>query len=128
MTKVVVLTYMSLYSRIEWVWLQWNEYLLTRDKFYEWFQKMLVALEPPIELQLGLREKQWQLSQAQVLWDHVCYQATLLERLLDEAEALYSRIGDPSVDEDTQKQMKAQYDAVKAKAQVRCRIAPSVCS
>lgn len=114
------------HSRIEWVWLQWNEYLLARDKFYEWFQKMLVALEPPIELQLGLREKQWQLSQAQVLWDHVCYQATLLERLLDEAEGLYSRIGDPSVDEDTQKQMKSQYDTVKAKAQERVELLEQV--
>lgn len=54
-------------SRIEWVWLHWSEYLLARDEFYRWFQKMTVALAPPVELQSSLKEKQWQLSHAQVL-------------------------------------------------------------
>lgn len=105
-------------SRIEWVWLHWSEYLLARDEFYRWFQKMTVALEPPVELQLGLKEKQWQLSHAQVLLHNVDNQAVLLDRLLEEAASLLNRIGDPSVDEDAQKRMKAEYDAVKAKAQV----------
>lgn len=106
------------HSRIEWVWLHWSEYLLARDDFYRWFQKMVVALEPPVELQLGLKEKQWQLSHAQVLLHNVDNQAVLLDRLLEEAGSLFNRIGDPSVDEDAQKRMKAEYDAVKAKAQV----------
>lgn len=71
-----------------------------------------------MELQLGLKEKQWQLSHAQVLLHNVDNQAVLLDRLLEEAGSLFNRIGDPSVDEDAQKKMKAEYDAVKARAQV----------
>lgn len=113
-------TYMThCHSRIEWVWLHWSEYLLAQDEFYRWFQKMVVTLEPPVELQLGLKEKQWQLSHAQVLLHNVDNQAVLLDRLLEEAGSLFSRIGDPSVDEDAQKRMKAEYDAVKARAQHR---------
>ncbi|XP_053457498.1 nesprin-3 isoform X2 [Nycticebus coucang] len=113
-------TYMThCHSRIEWVWLHWSEYLLARDEFYRWFQKMTVTLEPPVELQLGLKEKQWQLSHAQVLLHNVDSQAVLLDRLLEEAASLFNRIGDPSVDEDAQKRMKAEYDTVKAKAQGR---------
>lgn len=113
-------TYMThCHSRIEWVWLHWSEYLLAQDEFYRWFQKMVVTLEPPVELQLGLKEKQWQLSHAQVLLHNVDNQAVLLDRLLEEAGSLFNRIGDPSVDEDAQKKMKAEYDAVKARAQHR---------
>uniref|UniRef100_A0A8C3YS49 Spectrin repeat containing nuclear envelope family member 3 n=1 Tax=Catagonus wagneri TaxID=51154 RepID=A0A8C3YS49_9CETA len=116
-------TYMThCHSRIEWVWLHWSEYLLARDEFYRWFQKMTVALEPPVELQLGLKEKQWQLSHAQVLLHNVDNQAVLLDRLLEEAASLFSRIGDPSVDEDAQKRMRAEYEAVKAKAQDRVNL------
>lgn len=100
------------------MWLHWSEYLLAQDEFYRWFQKMVVTLEPPVELQLGLKEKQWQLSHAQVLLHNVDNQAVLLDRLLEEAGSLFSRIGDPSVDEEAQKRMKAEYDAVKARAQV----------
>uniref|UniRef100_A0A8C2RAV7 KASH domain-containing protein n=1 Tax=Capra hircus TaxID=9925 RepID=A0A8C2RAV7_CAPHI len=113
-------TYMThCHSRIEWVWLHWSEYLLARDEFYRWFQKMTVALAPPVELQPSLKEKQWQLSHAQVLLNNADHQAVLLDRLLEEAASLFNRIGDPSVDEDAQQQMKAEYDAVKAKAQDR---------
>ncbi|KAL6060619.1 hypothetical protein STEG23_019791 [Scotinomys teguina] len=113
-------TYMThCHSRIEWVWLHWSEYLLARDEFYRWFQKMVVALEPPVELQLGLKEKQWQLSHAQVLLHNVDNQAVLLDRLLEEAGSLFNRIGDPSVDEEAQKKMKAEYHTVKARAQHR---------
>ncbi|XP_004754800.1 nesprin-3 isoform X1 [Mustela putorius furo] len=116
-------TYMiHCHSRIEWVWLHWSEYLLARDEFYRWFQKMTVALEAPVELQVGLKEKQWQLSHAQVLLHNVDNQAVLLDRLLEEAGSLFSRIGDPSVDEEAQKRMKAEYGAVKAKAQDRVNL------
>lgn len=113
-------------SRIEWVWLHWSEYLLAQDEFYRWFQKITVALEPPVELQLGLQQKQWQLSHAQVLLNNVENQAALLDRLLEEAASLFYRIGDPSVGEDAQKKMKDDYDALKARAQVgEARRAPS---
>ncbi|XP_006879153.1 PREDICTED: nesprin-3 [Elephantulus edwardii] len=113
-------TYMvHCHSRIEWVWLHWSEYLLARDEFYRWFQKMMATLEPQVELQLGLKEKQWQLSHAQVLLNNVDNQAVLLDRLLEEAASLFNRIGDPSVDEEAQKRMQAEYDAVRLKAQDR---------
>uniref|UniRef100_A0A6J0VAU4 Nesprin-3 isoform X1 n=1 Tax=Pogona vitticeps TaxID=103695 RepID=A0A6J0VAU4_9SAUR len=107
------------HSRIEWVWLHWSEYLKAQDEFYTWIHNMKVTLEPDIELQLGLKEKQWQLSHAQVLLNDVLNQATLLERLLEEATSLYNRIGDPSVDEDVQKKMKEEYEDVKNEAQRR---------
>ncbi|XP_015271826.1 PREDICTED: nesprin-3 [Gekko japonicus] len=110
------------HSRIEWVWLHWSEYLKAQDEFNVWIHNMKVTLEPDIELQLGLKEKQWQLSHAQVLLNDVINQSTLLERLLEEAASLYNRIGDPSVDEDVQKKMKAEYEEVKTEAQRRVQL------
>ncbi|KAJ7345148.1 hypothetical protein JRQ81_001098 [Phrynocephalus forsythii] len=107
------------HSRIEWVWLHWSEYLKAQDEFYTWIHNMKVMLEPDIELQLGLKEKQWQFSHAQVLLSDVLNQATLLERLLEEATSLYNRIGDPSVDEDIQKKMRKEYEEIKNEAQRR---------
>uniref|UniRef100_A0A8B9ZBZ7 Spectrin repeat containing nuclear envelope family member 3 n=1 Tax=Anas platyrhynchos TaxID=8839 RepID=A0A8B9ZBZ7_ANAPL len=106
------------HSRIEWVWLHWSEYLKAQDEFYAWIHNMRVTLEPDIELQLGLKEKQWQLSHAQVLLNDVLNQSVLLERLLEEAASLFNRIGDPSVDEDVQKKMRVEYEGIKEEAQV----------
>nr|XP_034962498.1 nesprin-3 isoform X1 [Zootoca vivipara]XP_034962509.1 nesprin-3 isoform X1 [Zootoca vivipara]XP_034962518.1 nesprin-3 isoform X1 [Zootoca vivipara] len=110
------------HSRIEWVWLHWSEYLKAQDEFYVWIHNMKVTLEPDIELQLGLKEKEWQLSHAQVLLNDVLNQSALLERLLEEASSLYNRIGDPSVDEDIQKKMKEEYADVKDEAQRRVQL------
>uniref|UniRef100_A0A8V0YZ67 Nesprin-3 n=1 Tax=Gallus gallus TaxID=9031 RepID=A0A8V0YZ67_CHICK len=105
------------HSRIEWVWLHWSEYLKAQDEFYIWIHNMRVTLEPDIELQLGLKEKQWQLSHAQVLLNDVLNQSVLLETLLEEAASLFNRIGDPSVDEDAQKKMKVEYESIRKEAQ-----------
>ncbi|XP_043373395.1 nesprin-3 isoform X4 [Dermochelys coriacea] len=105
------------HSRIEWVWLHWSEYLKAQDEFYVWIHNMKVTLEPDIELQLGLKEKQWQLSHSQVLLNDVLNQSVLLERLLEEAASLFNRIGDPSVDEDVQEKMKVEYEEIKTEAQ-----------
>ncbi|XP_065491325.1 nesprin-3 isoform X2 [Caloenas nicobarica] len=110
------------HSRIEWVWLHWSEYLKAQDEFYAWIHNMRVTLEPDIELQLGLKEKQWQLSHAQVLLGDVLNQSVLLERLLEEAASLFSRIGDPSVDDDVQKKMRAEYEEIKQEAQRRVKL------
>ncbi|XP_063146356.1 nesprin-3 isoform X2 [Candoia aspera] len=107
------------HSRIEWVWLHWSEYLKAQDEFYTWLHNMKVTLEPDIELQLGLKEKQWQLSHAQVLLKDVQNQSTLLQRLLEEAMSLYNRIGDASVDEDAQKKMKEEYEEIRNEAERR---------
>ncbi|NXJ14591.1 SYNE3 protein, partial [Odontophorus gujanensis] len=110
------------HSRIEWVWLHWSEYLKAQDEFYIWIHNMRVTLEPDIELQLGLREKQWQLSHAQVLLNDVLNQSVLLETLLEEAASLFNRIGDPSVDEDAQKKMKEEYEGIRKEAQSRVKL------
>ncbi|NWT51291.1 SYNE3 protein, partial [Erythrocercus mccallii] len=110
------------HSRIEWVWLHWSEYLKAQDEFYTWIHNMRVTLEPDIELQLGLKEKQWQLSHAQVLQNDVLNQSVLLERLLEEAASLFSRIGDPSVNEDAQKKMRVEYEGIKQEAQNRVKL------
>ncbi|NWR67658.1 SYNE3 protein, partial [Bucorvus abyssinicus] len=110
------------HSRIEWVWLHWSEYLKAQDEFYAWIHNMRVTLEPDIELQLGLKEKQWQLSHAQVLLNDVLNQSVLLERLLEEAASLFSRIGDPSVDEDVQKKMRVEYEGIRQEAQSRVKL------
>ncbi|PKU45394.1 nesprin-3 [Limosa lapponica baueri] len=110
------------HSRIEWVWLHWSEYLKAQDEFLAWIHHMRVILEPDIELQLGLKEKQWQLSHAQVLLNDVLNQSVLLERLLEEAASLFSRIGDPSVDEDVQKKMRMEYEGIREEAQSRVKL------
>uniref|UniRef100_A0A5F8GS63 Nesprin-3 n=1 Tax=Monodelphis domestica TaxID=13616 RepID=A0A5F8GS63_MONDO len=107
------------HSRIEWVWLHWSEYLLAQDEFYRWFQKIKMTLETSVELQLGLKEKQWQLSHSQVLLNNILNQSILLDRLLEEAASLFNRIGDPSVDEDVQNRMKQEYEKIKAQGQER---------
>eukprot|EP00079_Xenopus_tropicalis_P029442 XP_012824833.1 PREDICTED: nesprin-3 isoform X3 [Xenopus tropicalis] len=107
------------HSRIEWVWLHWNEYLKARDEFYLWVHNMKLTLEPDVELQLGVKEKRWQYEQAQVLLRDVNNQSCLLDRLLEEAASLYNRIGDPSVDETVQREMMAEYKQIKKKAKER---------
>ncbi|NXP82810.1 SYNE3 protein, partial [Ramphastos sulfuratus] len=110
------------HSRIEWVWLHWNEYLKAQDEFYSWIHNVTVTLKPDIELQLGLKEKQWQLSHAQVLLNDVLNQSVLLEVLLEEAASLFSRIDDPSVDEDMQKKMRMEYEEIRQEAESRVKL------
>ncbi|KAL7992657.1 hypothetical protein Chor_016913 [Crotalus horridus] len=105
------------HSRIEWVWLHWSEYLKAQDEFYIWLHNTKVTLEPDIELQLGLKEKQWQLSHAEVLLKDVQNRSSLLDRLLEEALSLYNRIGDASVDEDAREKMKEEYEDIKDEAE-----------
>ncbi|XP_015674556.1 nesprin-3 [Protobothrops mucrosquamatus] len=107
------------HSRIEWVWLHWSEYLKAQDEFYTWLHNTKVTLEPDIELQLGLKEKQWQLSHAEVLLKDVQNRSSLLDRLLEEALSLYNRIGDASVDEDAREKMKEEYEEIKNEAERR---------
>ncbi|NWZ93370.1 SYNE3 protein, partial [Nesospiza acunhae] len=96
------------HSRIEWVWLHWSEYLKAQNEFYTWIHNMRVTLEPDIELQLGLKEKQWQLSHAQVLQNDVLNQSVLLERLLEEAASL------------------VEYEGIKQEAQNRVKLLETI--
>ncbi|XP_073434153.1 nesprin-3 isoform X2 [Dendrobates tinctorius] len=113
-------TYMiHCHSRIEWVWLHWNEYLRALDEFTLWVHNVSLTLEPDVELQLGLKEKRWQYEQALVLMKDILNQSRLVDRLLEEASSLYNRIGDPSVEESVQNAMMAEYIKIKKKAQER---------
>lgn len=106
------------FSRIEWVWLHWSEYLKAYEEFNMWLAKVQRILEPRLELQLGLREKLWQLDHHRILGSDVKAQAQLLERLLDEAAALYNRTQDPSVDEKAQDELQEAYNNIRTRAEV----------
>ncbi|XP_020786352.2 LOW QUALITY PROTEIN: nesprin-3 [Boleophthalmus pectinirostris] len=107
------------HSRIEWVWLHWSEYLKAYEEFELWLTRQQRALALGVELQVGLKEKLWQVDQQRVVLSDVQSQAGLLERLLDEAGSLYTRTQDPSVDQQAQERMQADYNDVRDKAEER---------
>lgn len=83
-----------------------------------WLEKMHRSLEPLLEMQLGLQEKLWQVDHLRVLHSDIQAQAQFLERLLDEAAALFNRTEDPSVDEKAQQGLQGAYDHIRDRAQV----------
>ncbi|XP_062378753.1 nesprin-3 isoform X2 [Sardina pilchardus] len=107
------------HSRIEWVWLHWNEYLKAHEEFQTWLDKLQRSLEVAPELQPGVREKLWQVDHAQLTQCDVEAQAPLLERLLDEAAGLHNRTEDPSVDPERQEALQEAYSDVRDKAEER---------
>lgn len=107
------------HSRIEWVWLHWSEFLKAHEEFEGWLSKQRSALDVGTELQLGLKEKVWQVDQQRVVVSDVHSQSLLLERLLDEAAALHSRTQDPSVGAQAQEQLQEAYNTVRDLAEVR---------
>ncbi|XP_058254944.1 nesprin-3 isoform X2 [Hemibagrus wyckioides] len=114
------------HSRIEWVWLHWSEYLKAHEEFSLWLVKVQRTVEPQLELQLGLREKLWQADHHGVICSDVKAQEPLLERLLDEASALYSRTQDPSVDDLAQNNLHEAYNNVRTKAEERLALVQKV--
>ncbi|PWA16375.1 hypothetical protein CCH79_00004451 [Gambusia affinis] len=107
------------HSRIEWVWLHWSEYLKAYEEFELWLTKQRRSLDLDVELQIGLKEKLWQVEQQRVIVSDIKSQAVLLERLLDEAAALHSRTEDPSVDAKAQQRLQEDYVEVRDRAQER---------
>jgi len=105
-------------SRIEWVWLHWSEYLKAHEEFEAWLVRLRVRLATDVELQLGAREKLWQVDHQRVVLSDVCGQAPLLERLLEEAAALYGRTQDPSVEPAVQEALRQAYHDVRDAAEV----------
>ncbi|XP_059374670.1 nesprin-3-like isoform X2 [Carassius carassius] len=121
------LTYIShCHSRIEWVWLHWNEYLNAHEEFGMWLEKMHRALEPLLEMQLGLQEKLWQVDHLRVLYSKIQSQAEFLKRLLDEAATLFDRTEDPSVDEKAQQGLQDAYNQIQERAQERLSLAQKI--
>ncbi|XP_016428183.1 nesprin-3 isoform X1 [Sinocyclocheilus rhinocerous] len=114
------------HSRIEWVWLHWSEYLKAYEEFGMWLEKMHRSLEPLLEMQLGLQEKLWQVDHLRVLHSDIQAQAQFLERLLDEAAALFNRTEDPSVDEKAQLGLQDAYDHIRDRAQERLTLAQKI--
>ncbi|XP_035388805.1 nesprin-3 [Electrophorus electricus] len=114
------------HSRIEWVWLHWSEYLKAHEEFATWLLKQQAVLGPQPELQLGLREKLWQVDHHHVLCSDVKAQAVLLDRLLDEAAVLYNRTEDPTLDERAMERLHGAYNSVCARAEERMALVQKV--
>ncbi|XP_037342496.2 nesprin-3 [Pungitius pungitius] len=107
------------HSRIEWVWLHWGEYLKAYGEFELWLMSRQRSLDVVVELQLGAKEKLWQVDQQRVVVSDIHGQAALLERLLDEAAALHNRTQDPSVDPQAQERMQEAYNDIRDRAEER---------
>lgn len=106
------------HSRIEWVWLHWSEYLKASEEFEIWLTRQQCNLDVRVELQLGVKEKLWQVDQQSVVVSDIQSQTTLLERLLDEAAALYNRTQDPSVEAQAQERLQEAYNNIRDRAKV----------
>lgn len=100
------------------MWLHWSEYLKAYEEFEQWLTKQQRGLDVRVELQLGVKEKLWQVDQQRVVASDIHSQATLLERLLDEAAALHNRTQDPSVDAQAQERLQEAYNNVRDRAEV----------
>ncbi|XP_031731722.1 nesprin-3 [Anarrhichthys ocellatus] len=107
------------HSRIEWVWLHWGEYLKAYEEFELWLTSRQRGLDVVVELQLGVKEKLWQMDQQRVVVSDIHSQAVLLERLLDEAAALHNRTQDPSVEPQAQERLQEAYNDVRDRAEER---------
>ncbi|XP_070776709.1 nesprin-3 [Enoplosus armatus] len=107
------------HSRIEWVWLHWSEYLKAHEEFELWLMRQQRSLDVGVELQLGVKEKLWQVDQQRVAVSDIHSQAALLERLLDEAAALHNRTQDPSVEPQAQERLQEAYNNVRDRAEER---------
>ncbi|XP_028250509.1 nesprin-3 [Parambassis ranga] len=107
------------HSRIEWVWLHWSEYLKAYEEFELWLLRQHRSLDVGVELQLGVKEKLWQVDQQRVVVSDIHGQAALLERLLDEAAALHNRTQDPSVEPQAQERLQEAYNDVRDRAKER---------
>ncbi|XP_063764774.1 nesprin-3 isoform X2 [Eleginops maclovinus] len=107
------------HSRIEWVWLHWGEYMKAYEEFELWLTRQQCSLDVGVELQLGVKEKLWQVDQQRVVLSDIHGQAPLLERLLDEASALHNRTQDPSVDPQAQERLQEDYNDVRDRAEER---------
>ncbi|TDG98546.1 hypothetical protein EPR50_G00201470 [Perca flavescens] len=107
------------HSRIEWVWLHWGEYLKACEEFELWLTRQQRGLDVGVELQLGVKEKLWQVDQQRVVVSDIHGQAALLERLLDEAAALHNRTQDPSVEPQAQERLQEAYNDVRDRAEER---------
>ncbi|XP_062325713.1 nesprin-3 isoform X1 [Osmerus eperlanus] len=107
------------HSRIEWVWLHWSEYLKAYEEFELWLAKLRRTVDAEAELQLGVKEKLWQVDHLRVIVSDVQAQAPLLERLLDEAAALHNRTQDPSVDPQAQESLQEAYNNIRDQSEER---------
>ncbi|XP_061700254.1 nesprin-3 isoform X2 [Syngnathoides biaculeatus] len=107
------------HSRIEWVWLHWSEFLIAHQEFVLWLTKQQCDLDVGVELQLGLKEKLWQVDKQRVVVSDVHGQAALLEKLLDEAAVLHNRTQDPSVEPKEQERLQEAYSDIRDKVEER---------
>ncbi|KAM8851774.1 nesprin-3 isoform 1-T3 [Synchiropus picturatus] len=110
------------HSRIEWVWLHWSEYLKALEEFELWLLKQQRVLDVGLELQLGVKEKLWQVDLHRVLMSDIHSQATLLERLLEEGAFLYNQTQDSSLEPHSQEKLQEVYNDIRDRAEERSRL------
>lgn len=100
------------------MWLHWSEYLKAREELEAWLARQRCGLDLGVELQVGLKEKLWQVDQQRVVLSDIHSQGALLERLLDEAAALHNRTQDHSLDPQAQERLREAYNEVRDRAEV----------
>ncbi|KAM9804019.1 nesprin-3 [Neosynchiropus ocellatus] len=110
------------HSRIEWVWLHWSEYLKALEEFELWISKQQRVLDVGLELQLGVKEKLWQVDLHRILLSDIHSQATLLERLLDEGSFLYNQTQDSSMEPHSQEKLREFYNDIRDRAEERSQL------
>uniref|UniRef100_A0A4W3IEI9 KASH domain-containing protein n=1 Tax=Callorhinchus milii TaxID=7868 RepID=A0A4W3IEI9_CALMI len=106
------------HSRIEWVLLHWSEYLKAEGEYFSWFLNMKQKLEPNLELQLDLKEKQLQLSHHRILLSNIHNQSALLQRLAQERGSLFEKTKDPTLHEDIQRKVNAEHQELQRQEKV----------
>ncbi|XP_007908729.1 nesprin-3 [Callorhinchus milii] len=114
------------HSRIEWVLLHWSEYLKAEGEYFSWFLNMKQKLEPNLELQLDLKEKQLQLSHHRILLSNIHNQSALLQRLAQERGSLFEKTKDPTLHEDIQRKVNAEHQELQRQAKEKVNVLEAI--
>lgn len=105
-------------SRLEWTVSQWGLFVESQSQLRTWLEEVEAEVKGPLEPQLGLREKRQQLDRLCLLSADVEDHQGALCYLEESAAELYKRTGDPAFKEEETAQLRAQFDDVRAAAEV----------
>lgn len=111
---------LSCFSRLEWTVNQWDLFVESRAQLHRWLEEVGQEVKGPLEPQLGLREKRKQLERLGLLSSDVEDHQGALCYLEESATELYKRTGDPVFKEEEMIVLRAQFEDVKAAAEVKC--------
>ncbi len=91
----------------------------SRAQLQRWLEGVGLEVKGPLEPQLGLREKRKQLERLRLLSSDVEDHQGALCYLEESAAELYKRTGDPVFKEEEMVLLRAQFEDVKAAAEVK---------